>query len=262
MKSVGLEFDGSVAIITIDNPPLNLTDADVFNGLEDAFDQIETSNARAVLLRAAGDHFGCGVNIKTTFVGTDAVQARSLIGRSLSIMQRMEALPIPIVCAVQGFCFAAALEIALRCDIIVASETAQFAQVEAAIGAATFLGGAYLLAERCGPVRAREICYTGQFFSAAKFEQWNIINQVVPDDELETASMAFSQQIADGPTKAHGVTKKLLRQYLDHGVRAADDLLLGIGTPLFDSEDFRHGVETIVTHGSKAFRDRTRFVGR
>lgn len=261
MKPVNLVYEGELAIITIDNPPLNLTETSVTNALDNALDEVEKSSARAVLLNAAGDHFGCGVNIKTSFVGVDSTAARTMLGKGVEIMQRMEQLPIPIICAVQGYCFAAALEIALRCDLIVAAKSAQFAQVEQAIGATTYLGGAYLLAERCGPVRAREICYTGDFYSSETFAEWNIINKVVPDADLQQEAKSLALRVAKGPTKAHGVTKQLIRHYLDQGIRAADDHLLDLGAPIFDSRDFKAGVDSIMTHGSRNFRDLVEFDG-
>ncbi len=261
MSSVRFERQGNVGVITIDNPPINLADNAIFSAFETVLDEVEASDVRALLVQAAGDHFGCGVNVKTTFVGVDSKGARQMLSRGIPICTRLEDLNIPVVCAVQGLCLAAALEIALRCDIIIAADDAKFAQVEQHIGAATYLGGAYLLAERCGPARAREICFTGDFYDAASFERWNIVNQVVSRASLQAEAMALAKKLANGPTKAHGVTKRLMRAFLDHGVRAADQLLLDLGPPLFDSADFKAGVHAVVEHGSKDFRGRVAFRG-
>jgi len=170
------------------------------------------------------------------------------------MVTRLEGLNIPVVCAVQGLCLAAALELALRCDLILAADDAKFAQVEQHIGAATFLGGAYLLAERCGPARAREICFSGDFYDAVSFERWNIINRIVPRASLRAEAMAWAQRLADGPTMAHAATKRMVRAFLDHGVRAADEMLLDLSPPIFDSADFKAGVQAVVKLGSKSFR--------
>ncbi len=261
MSSARFEKQGNVGVVTIDNPPINLADNALFSALVKVLDEVEASDVRALLVQAEGDHFGCGVNVKTTFVGVDAKGARQMLGRGIPIATRMEGLDMPVVCAVQGLCLAAALEIALRCDVIIAADDAQFAQVEQHIGATTYLGGAYLLAERCGPARAREICFTGDFYDAASFERWNIVNKVVPRASLRTEAMAWAQRFANGPTKAHAATKRLVRAFLDHGVRAADELLIDLGTPLFDSADFKAGVQAVVEHGSKNFRGKVTFRG-
>lgn len=261
MSSVRFERQANIGIITIDNPPINLADNALFSAFEAVLDEVEASDVRALLVQAAGDHFGCGVNVKTTFVGVDSKGARQMLRQGIPICTRLEGLNIPVVCAVQGLCLAAALEIALRCDVIIAADDAKFAQVEQHIGAATYLGGAYLLAERCGPARAREICFTGDFYNAASFERWNIINRVVPRASLQAEAMAWARNMANGPTKAHAVTKRLMRAFLDLGVRAADELLLDLGPPLFDSADFKAGVQAVVEHGPKDFRGKVAFRG-
>jgi enoyl-CoA hydratase/carnithine racemase len=261
MAPVRFEAEGNLGVITIDNPPINLADNPLFAAFAEALDAVEAASIRALLVQAKGDHFGCGVNVNTTFVGLDGKTGRKMLNQGLAMVTRMEGLNIPIVCAVQGLCLAAALEIALRCDVIIASDEAKFAQVEQHIGAATFLGGAYLLAERCGPARAREICFSGDFYDAATFERWGIINRVVPRVSLHAEARSWAQRLADGPTLAHAATKRMVRAFLDHGVRGADVMLLDLSPPIFDSADFRAGVDAVVKLGSKTFRGTVRFGG-
>lgn len=259
MPTIETKFQDHVAVLTINKPPLNLFGDDVFDGLNRALDQVETSDARAVLIQASGDHFGCGVDVRSAFVGKNSVIARKMLAGGIDTMHRIERLPLPTVCAVQGYCFAAALELVLRTDLTVAAKSATFAQVEQAIGATTFLGGAHLLAERCGSAIAKEICFTGDFYTAAQFREWNIINKVADDDQLLDVAFKLASRIAEGPTRAHAATKKMIRQYADFGVRAADELLLDVGLPVFDTQDMAHGVAMLDEAGSKAFRDLVTF---
>lgn len=261
MIPVRFEQQGNLGVITINNPPINLADDSLFAALTKALDDVDASDVRALLLQAEGDHFGSGMNVKTTFVGVDSRNAWRMLRKGIFMATRMEEKNIPIVCAVQGLCLAVALELALRCDIIIAADDAKFAQVEQHIGAATFLGGAYMLAERCGPARAREICFSGDFYDAATFERWNIINKVVPRASLHTEARAWAQRLADGPTKAHAATKRMVRAFLDHGIRAADEMLLDLSPPIFDTEDFKAGVQAVVKMGSKNFRGTVPFQG-
>jgi len=261
VTSVSFEKLRNVGLITLNNPPINLVDDDLLLELGKALDEVDRSEVRAVLLHAAGDHFGPGVNVKTTFSGVNSKGARKMLTGAIPMALRLEQLDIPVVCAVQGFCFAASLELALRCDVIIASDDAKFAQVERDIGAATYLGGIYLLAERCGPARAREICLTGDRYDAAIYERWNIVNRVVPRESLYTEALAWAQTFADCPTKAYAVNKRLCRGFLDHGTRGADELLLDIGPPLFDSEDFKVGVQSVMKYGAKDFRGKVSFRG-
>ena len=261
MRPVHFEKQGNLGVVTIDNPPINLADNPLFAAFTEVLDKVDSSDVRALLIQAEGDHFGGGVNVNTTFVGVDSKNARRLLNRGIPMVARLEGLNIPVVCAVQGLCLAAALELALRCDLIIAADDAKFAQVEQHIGAATFLGGAYLLAERCGPARAREICFSGDFYDAVSFERWNIINRIVPRASLRAEAMAWAQRLADGPTMAHAATKRMVRAFLDHGVRAADEMLLDLSPPIFDSADFKAGVQAVVKLGSKSFRGTVTFRG-
>ena len=125
--------------------------------------------------------------------------------------------------------------------------------VEAKIGAVTFLGGVYRLAERCGPARAKEIVFGAETYDAATFERWNIINRVVPDGDLREAALAWAQQLSKGPTLAHAVTKRLLRRALDHGSRQADQYLLDVAPGLLESRDMQYAVELLLTQGARKF---------
>ena len=99
------------------------------------------------------------------------------------------------------------------------------------------MGGTQRIAERAGPARARELVMTGGLYDAETLERWNVINRVLPDAELAEKSLRFAQRLAAGPTIAHHATKRMVRTYLEDGVRAADDRTAGIGAPLFDTED-------------------------
>jgi len=105
VTSVKFEKLRNVGLITLDNPPINLVDDDLLLELGKALDDVDSSGVRAVLLHATGDHFGPGVNVKTTFSGVDRRSARKMLTRAIPIALRLEQLDVPIVCAVQGFCF-------------------------------------------------------------------------------------------------------------------------------------------------------------
>lgn len=256
-----LTKDGPLAVITIDNPPANLFDLALMDELAELILGLENTPTRALLIDAAGPNFSGGANVKV-FKDRDAPGARELFARGLPMIARLEELPFPTVASVRGLCLAAGLELALACDLIVASDTAQFAQVEASIGTSTLLGGVQRLAERAGPARAREITYTADFYSAEQFERWNIVNRVVADTDLDAEARSFALRLANGPTLAHACTKRLVREHLDTGTRNADRLILDIATPLFETDDMRGGVDTLIEHGARLVREKAVFEGR
>jgi enoyl-CoA hydratase/carnithine racemase len=124
------------------------------------------------------------------------------------------------------------------------------------------LGGVQRLAERAGPIRAREIIYTADQYDAATFERWNIVNRVVPDEALESETEALVARLARGATVAYATGKRIVRAYLEDGTRRADRLVDEIAPALFETEDMRAGVNGLLEHGPRQFRDKVIFQGR
>jgi len=246
------EKSGDVAVVTMANPPANTFTMELSAGLESAVRRAVSEQARALVLQADGPLFCGGADVHL-FAGTTAGQAREMFAKGFQLINALEDAPFPVIAAVHGMCFAAGLELALACDLIIAAEGAQFAQVEAKIGAATFLGGVYRLAERCGPARAKEIVFGAETYDAATFERWNIVNRVVPGPDLREAALAWARQLAKGPTQAHAVTKQVLRHALEQGSRLADRYLLDVAPPLLESRDMQYAVGLLLTQGARKF---------
>src|SRR5208282_2229119 len=198
----------------------------------------------------------------SVFKGKTATEAHELFTSHLRLIADPEELPFPTVAAVQGLCIAAGLELALACDLIWASASARFGHAEASIGTTTLLGGVQRLAERAGPGRAREIIYTAEQYDAATFERWNIVNRIVPDDTFASQTRAFAERLANGPTLAFAAGKRIVRAFLESGVRAADRVVDQVAPPLFRTEDMRAAVAALVEHGARNFRDKVIFQGR
>ena len=261
MDKVRFEISGALGILTLTNPPLNLFSGEVIEDLRAVVDHIQRTPLRALLVRAEGNIFSGGADV-SIFQGRTPSEARERFTSHLQLIADLEELPFPTVAAVQGLCLAAGLELALACDLIWAAASARFGQVEASIGTTTLLGGVQRLAERAGPSRAREIIYTADQYDAVTFERWNIVNKIVPDDAFASQTRAFAERLASGPTLAYAAGKKIVRAYLERGVRAADKVVDHVAPPLFASEDMRAGVAGLLEHGPRAFRDKVVFGGR
>lgn len=241
-----LERDGELGILVIDNQPLNLFDADMVSGILGALD--EARDCRALLVRAEGKYFTGGVDVNV-FKGLSEVGAAELTGELLSITHRIEELPFPTLASVHGLCLTAGLELVLACDMIWAAESAQFGLVEAVIGLTPLMGGTQRIAERAGSARARELVMSGGLYDAAALERWNVVSRVLPDGALAEKSLRFAQRLASGPTRAHHATKRIVRAFLDDGVRGADAATAEIGAPLFETDDLQRAVESFLADG-------------
>jgi enoyl-CoA hydratase/carnithine racemase len=257
MNPVRLDRDGPLATITIDSPPLNLFDAAMISGLDSAIESVRAEPPRALLIRAEGRVVSGGVNV-AEFEGLSPAQGSKLWSDLLALVDRIEALPLPVVFAAHGLTLTAAFELSLACDLILASESASFGLVEIVVGLTPSMGGPQRLAERAGSGRARQLVMTGDLFDASTLERWNVVNEVLPDEELAKRAAELSRRLAEGPTLAHAMTKRILRAYVEGGVPAADRVTRRDAAELFDTEDLIGAVRTFLEKGP----GHARFSGR
>ncbi|MGZ5356977.1 MAG: enoyl-CoA hydratase/isomerase family protein [Solirubrobacterales bacterium] len=248
-RPVRLERDGNVAVMVLSNPPLNLFTADAWTGLVECVDEIAASDARAMVWRAEGDIFTGGVDVEVFKRAREEGVAAEAFGSLVETARKLETLEIPTLALAHGLCLTAGLEISLTCDMLWATESARFGLVEAVVGLTPGAGGTQRLAERAGPARAAEFVMTGGLYDAATLERWNVVNRVVPDDQLLEKGMRFAHRLADGPTLAHGATKRIIRAYRAGGVDEADRVTPGQFAGLFESEDLKNAVESFLAEG-------------
>lgn len=248
MGLVELTREGPLAIITIDSPPLNLFDERLIGELRAAIAEAEADLPRALLIRAQGRVVSGGVNVEE-FKGLTPAQGSALWSDLLGLIDRIEAMPLPVVFASHGLTLTAAFELSLACDLIIASESAKFGLVEIVVGLTPSMGGPQRLAERAGSGRAKQLVMTGDLFDAATLESWNVVNEVVPDGELAERSAELATRLANGPTRAHAMTKRILRAYVEGGVPAADRVTRRDAAELFASEDLINAVDTFLEKG-------------
>ncbi len=250
--TIKLEHEGAVAQVVLSNPPLNLFTDNAFDELMACLDEVEASDARALVWRATGDIFSGGVDVNgfQRIVDADSPEAASgMAGPLIEGVQRLEALEIPTLALIHGLCLTAGLEIALGCDIIWAEESSQFGLVEAVVGLTPGAGGTQRMAERAGPGRAREFVMTRGLYDAPTLERWGVLNRVVEDGTVYEKGMRFAERLASGPTKAHGATKRIVRAYCDGGIERADEVTPQQFAGLFATEDLQNAVRSFLAEG-------------
>jgi enoyl-CoA hydratase/carnithine racemase len=252
MATINLERDGEVASIVLSNPPLNLFTDNAFNELMACLDEVEGSDARALVWRAEGEIFTGGVDVNAFQRIVDAgagEHADALAGPLIEGVQRLEALEIPTLALIHGLCLTAGLEVALGCDLLWAEESSRFGLVEAVVGLTPGAGGTQRMAERAGPARAREFVMTGGLYDAPTLERWGVVNRVVPDGTVHDKGMRFAERLASGPTKAHAATKRIVRASSDAGIERADEVTPGQFAELFATEDLQNAIRSFLAEG-------------
>lgn len=248
MELIRITDDGPLKVITIDSPPLNLFDAKLIGELKQAVSETQADPPRALLIRAEGKVVSGGVNVEE-FKGLTPAEGSGLWTDLLGLIDAIEALPLPVVFSAHGLTLTAAFELSLACDIIIAGESARFGLVEIVVGLTPSMGGPQRLAERAGSGRAKQLVMTGGLFDAATLEQWNVVNIVVADEQLEEEAGKLAKRLANGPTRAHAMTKRILRGYVEGGVPAADRITRRDAAELFGTEDLQAAVETFLAEG-------------
>jgi enoyl-CoA hydratase/carnithine racemase len=239
---------GGLAVLTLDSPPLNLFDQGMIDGIRAAIGELVAVPPRALLIRAEGRAVSGGVDVHV-FSGLSPEQGSRLWDELLGTIDDLERLPAPIVFAAHALTLTAAFEIALACDLIVASPKAKFGLVEKVVGLTPSMGGTQRFAERAGSGRARQFVMTGELFGAEEMERWGVVNMIFAEGEFDERSRALAAELAAGPTRAHAMTKHVLRRFREGGIPAADEAIRTEAAELFASEDLKNAVRTFLERG-------------
>ena len=240
---------GDIAVLTFSAPPVNLYSIEMHADFDRALDEVEASLPRALLIRAEGRVVSGGVDVSQFHEQKTLADTKVLYDRMIELPDRIAALPIPTFFAAHALTLTWAFEVALACDIIVASEKAKFGLVERVIGLTPTMGGTQRLASRAGVGRAKELVFTGDLYDAATMERWNAVNRVLPVEGFEQGVMELVGSIANGPTRAFGAAKDILRHFEVGGVPEANAHTTAIASELFNTEDLQGGMASFLTHG-------------
>ncbi|ABQ34774.1 MAG: enoyl-CoA hydratase/isomerase family protein [Bradyrhizobium sp.] len=242
---VGTQMEGAVAVLTMQYPPHNLFDLALTRAVIDALAWARGQGARAVVLNSAMRHFSAGADLKAIENGLGEDGGQLL----LELLGAFREHPAPIIASVHGVCVGGGLEIALACDFVIAAESSKLGCVEPIVGLHPLMGAIQRISQRAGELRAKEMAMFGRRFDAQTLERWNIINRVVPDARLASATMVLARELAAGPTVAHAATKKLAAVAASQGVEAADKAMLEIQKAVFASRDFANAVASYRERG-------------
>lgn len=252
-----LERRERVAIITINRPDkrnaLNIKTREEGAAL---LDELRSDDSIGVVVfTGAGDKaFIAGADI-AEFAGRTAIMQRDVMTRA-SLFTAIDTFPKPVIAMVNGYCLGGGCELALACDIRIASETASFGQPEINLGIIPGGGGTQRLTRLVGEGKAMEMILTGEIIDAKTAFAIGLVNHVVPADQLVATTMEIANRIADkGPVAlklAKEAVKTASRSLLDEGLRREVDLF----ALCFSTEDKVEGVKAFLEKRKPAFKGR------
>ena len=248
---------GPVTLLELDNPPLNLVTAEMTRQLDAALDRVAADpDVRAVVVAGAGERAFCA--------GSDVKEFESLAGRVAEgkllleklVYRKLAELPMPTIAAIEGDALGGGLELALCCDLRVASERARLGTPEVRLGVIPGSGGTQRLPAIVGPARAKEMILAGELLSAEAAERIGLVNRVVPAGQARTAAFELAERIAERGPLAVREAKRLVDLSRDLDLDAGLAAELDASERVFASED--------MLEGARAFFEKRppRFTGR
>ena len=255
---VSTERRDAVALVTIDNPPMNALSAALLDELEAEIDALDADGAvRAIVLQGGGERaFVAGADIKEFPALRESASEGGSARGIQRLGHRMDAADTPFVAAIRGFCLGGGLELAMCCDIRVCADDATLGQPEIKLGLIPGGGGTQRLPRLVGQGRAMFLNLTGDFVDADTAYQWGLVERVVPVAELEGTAVAIAGRIAAQSPHAVAVLRELARTTRDlplgEGLRREADGFVRC----LRSEDGAEGVAAFIEKRPPVFSGR------
>lgn len=246
IPTVRYEEDGAVGVITFNRPDkLNALNPQVLDDLEAAVDAFEASDVRCGVLTGNDRAFVAGADIGH-YVGLSIHHYREFMIRGRRAHDRLVHSPKILIAAVEGFALGGGFEVALCCDLIVASTTAKFGLPEVKLGLLPGGGGTQRLTRALGPRRTLDLLVTGRFVAAQELAQWGIVSRVVEAGAAVAEAKSLAGTIAAQAPLAVRLAKRLLRDGADLPLEGALTLEHAETAALYLTDDAAEGIRAFV----------------
>jgi len=257
-KHIVFEKSEGIATITLNRPEaLNAFSKEVVDEVLQALQDVRNDeNIRVVVLTGAGERaFSAGADIKA-MKGMNALKARELSLMGEKLCRAFEDSEKPVIAALNGYALGGGLEVAMSCDLRIASETSRMGQTEINIGLIPGWGGTQRLTRLIGRTKAKELIYTGKMIDARTAEQLGIVNMVVPADKFRETVRQFALDLA---TKAP-VALRVAKSLIDKGAEIGLDSALALEREGFgvvaSTDDLQEGVSAFMEKRKPDFKGR------
>jgi 2-(1,2-epoxy-1,2-dihydrophenyl)acetyl-CoA isomerase len=266
-QNILFDISDGIATLTLNRPDkLNsFTQAmhdEVRHALKRVASEAASGAARVLVLTGAGRGFCAGQDLSDRAVGPSAAGARPVdLGDSVEknyapLVQSLRALPLPVIGAINGVAAGAGANIALACDIVLATQSASFVEVFCKLGLIPDTGGTYFLPRLVGSARAMGMAMLGEKLTADKAEAWGLIWKAIPDDAFAAEVQAMARHFASAPTKGLAFTKQALYASAQNSLQQQLALECGMMSELGRSDDYREGVAAFMEKRAPQFKGR------
>jgi enoyl-CoA hydratase len=244
----------NIAVITLNRPEvLNALNLDILQELDSALEEIRKDDKiRAVVIMGAGRAFSSGADLSAPAADEAAMRKRMEFGQK--VYDKIEVFDKPVVAAIHGYCLAGGLELAIACDIRIASEDARFGLVETNVGLLPSWGGVMRLPRVIGKTYAYEIVLSAQRIDAKEAYRIGLVNKVVPPDELRSTAMSMAGILATKAPIAVREAKKIMAKSFEITMEEGNKLMTDAGVKCATSEDIMEGVAAMFEKRTPKFK--------
>jgi 2-(1,2-epoxy-1,2-dihydrophenyl)acetyl-CoA isomerase len=258
-KTLLVTIENGIARVTLNRPEVyNAMSPELMHELADALSSVaKNDEARVVVLTGAGKAFCSGGD-----VSLDVSQVSKMTPfewreydrkfcESINLAHWMEK---PVIAAINGICGGGGCDLAMACDIRVASEEARFAMFYVRMGIIPDLGGNYFLPRLVGLGRAKLIAFTGDIIDAKQAEHYGLVDMLAPAGEFPAAVQNLAEKLAKGPTKAIAMTKLAMNKSLHMDLETSLEYSSNLQVFLFNTEDHREGYQAFLDKRKAQFK--------
>ena len=255
-NSIQLTLENNVATITLDRPEVfNSFNRDMASGLQEVLTACETDETvRAIVLTGNGKAFSAGQDLQEVTDPDLNPGFQNILNDYNAIILQLRNIEKPVIAAVNGVAAGAGANIALACDIVIASEAASFIQAFSKIGLIPDSGGTFLLPRLIGFQKASALAMLGDKVSAAEAERMGMIYRCFPADTFQEETHTLAQKLAHMPTKGLGLTKKALNASLKNDLETQLAVEFDLQIEASKTHDYNEGVSAFIEKRNPVFK--------
>ncbi|MCG2634283.1 MAG: enoyl-CoA hydratase/isomerase family protein [Gammaproteobacteria bacterium] len=257
--AVVTEVKGGVGIMRINRADkFNCLSPEVFAGLDAALTAHEADpSVRALLICSEGKHFCTGADLdRIMALRENRADLKSFIHFGNQVLLRLEASPLPVVGAVQGYCLAGGIELMMSCDVIIAADNARIGDQHANFGLVPGWGGSQRLTRLVGVRRSLDLMMSGRHLSADEALAWGLANQVVPAADLQAKAEEYCAAMVTKSATGLATMKRLARQGIEMSLAESIDFEEEIAVDAIMSDEVSEGLDAFQNRRTPVFAPR------
>ena len=249
--------EDGIAVLTLDNPPLNLVTLELTRRLRAALDRLAADPAaRVLVVTGAGTRAFCAGSDVSEFASVADDVVRKKLAPENEAYSRLDDFPKPTIAALNGLAYGGGLELAVCCDLLVAGADVRLALPEVKLGVLPGSGGTVRVSRRIGEGRAKELMFTGDPIDAEAAHRWGLVNRVAPPGQALPAALELARTLAERPNRALQLIKEAVNLAHDTTEDEAVRRTLGLSATAFRTEDAQEGVRAFFAKETPRWRHR------